>query len=414
VTTAVKQHTFNGWADADTLTTGGTGSGDVLSKVSAGASSTLTARTASAVNGVRGGRAAVTSSNVACYVGLAFNAGAVTTATVVQSEFIIPVGGYGTTVILLRGMDTTDVTQRWRVSINSTGNLLFVNSANIVQGTSSGTYNSSTIRVKVTAEGTTSAAWSVKIYTTPNSSTPAETMSNTGANLGGVIQYARVGVAAASGTSITVDFDDFGVSDGDDLGPAALAPNGIAATASLGSLAIAQALAITPSGIAAAASLGALADAQALSVAPTGIAATASLGTPAVSQALTVAPTGIAAVLTPGALAIAQPLTIVPAGIGATATLGTPDVGQSLAIAPASLTLTATPGTPTVADGAMAVRPAGIAATIVLGSPQLAEVDSHSPIPGTLTATTTGPRLTPGTTGAGLTASATQSTLEAA
>jgi hypothetical protein len=392
VTTAVKQHNFNGWADADTLTTGGTGSGDVLSKVSAGASSTLTARTASAVNGVRGGRAAVTSSNVACYVGLAFNAGAVTTATVVQSEFIIPAGGYGTTVILLRGMDTTDVTQRWRVSINSTGNLLFVNSANVVQGTSSGTYNSSTIRVKVTAEGTTSAAWSVKIYTTPNSSTPAETMSNTGANLGGVIQFARVGVAAASGTSITVDFDDFGVSDGDDLGPAAIAPNGIAATASLGALAVAQALSVTP----------------------TGIAATVSLGTPAVSQALTVAPSGIAAVLSPGALAIAQALTIVPDGIAATAALGTPGVGQSLAIAPASLTLTATPGTPTVADGAMAVHPAGIAAALALGSLQLAEVDSHPPIPGTLTATTTSPRLTPGTTGAGLSAVATQSTLEAA
>lgn len=329
------RHTCDGWADGETITTGGTGSGDTLTSVSTAAGGSLTGSAAAAVYGTRGGSAAVAGTAAGTWVAFAINAA--NSAATMHGQISIPVpASLPQRCAVLRGMDAADTGQRWRVSINTSGQVELYNGANTLLSTGATDYRGTSIRIAAAIAGAVSANGTVKIYpaTAGSDAAPIETLTATAQNFGGPIRVIRGGIPAASGTNITMPFDDLGASEDGPLGPAQIAPSGITVTIALGGPTLSQTFAITPDGIAVPLSLGAIELAQALAVAPDGIAVPVALGDPVVSQSLVLTPTGIAATLDLGSPAISQALAITPSGIAVPLTLGaTAVIGPHLATA---------------------------------------------------------------------------------
>lgn len=134
----------------------------------------------------------------------------------------------GANLTILRGL-TAGPTQRWRVSLNTAGNLLFQNGANTTVATSSTTFAAGTryrIETSVASSATdANCVAEVRIYL-GDSLTPIETMGPGGAMTGWVaggtqdrIRYGQ-GVAVSLTSTVTYDIDDVGGSDVTWLGQA--------------------------------------------------------------------------------------------------------------------------------------------------------------------------------------------------
>lgn len=225
-----QKHTAEGWTSGTSVTAAaGSGSGNQLVSVVV-TGGTLTAQSAAAIAGSIGLRSIATSASAVCGA-LANQTGTTSAAMPGSVKFKIPSGGFPQSVTVLRGMDSAEAAQRYRVLVNTAGNIIFgaanyTGAAGTALATSTASYNGKSVRIRFTGQGSTSSTWTFAIFDLGvSASTAAESFSGSAANLGGPIQRTRGGIAAASGTGVTLDWDDLAVSDdGTDPDPAASTP----------------------------------------------------------------------------------------------------------------------------------------------------------------------------------------------
>lgn len=110
---------------------------------------------------------------------------------------------------------------RGGIYINTSGKILTVNSASSTIHTSTTTIPTGQwVRLEFDCTGDPSAGvLTCRIYTTPDSVTPTETLNDTSQNTGGTIGQIWIGSSDSSTTSSTHWQDDIGVTDVEPMGP---------------------------------------------------------------------------------------------------------------------------------------------------------------------------------------------------
>jgi hypothetical protein len=350
---AHKENTGQGTGSGVTVTTTDTTSGDQWSVATAGTGGTLQWDNAHALSGrhdrgIKNATGGTSTSAYTAWTGLSY-------ATMFTRSYLHLTGTPSVTVVVCRGMRSS--AQAFRCTVESDGKLHFRDAANgQLAVTSANVQTGTPVRVECKAVAGTSAAWSIKVWNSADSSgTPTETFSGTTGNFGsGNFDEIRFGTGASFANVAAFWGADYGVDDTAALGSAGVAPNGIAVGLALGSPALAQTFGLVPDGLAVPISLGQLVLTDgSLALAPAGLAVPVVLGSPALAD---------------GSLALA------PAGLAVAVTLGSPSLADgSLALAPAGLAVALTLGGPGLSDGSMALSPGGLAVPVALGDPVLAQ-----------------------------------------
>jgi hypothetical protein len=156
------------------------------------------------------------------------------TATVWLRAYLYMTANPGTQTRLFRWLNVSTV--RGSVQITTTGKLLISDSA----GTGVGTMTNSVplnqlVRVEAQCTGDPSAGvLEVKLFDSPESTSPLETVTATAQNTGGTIDRARFGQTGTAVASITYWLDDLGGSNGGYLGPVGTAGTSANAEAATG------------------------------------------------------------------------------------------------------------------------------------------------------------------------------------
>lgn len=372
---AHKENSGQGTGSGVTVTTADATSGDAWQTATAGTGGTLqwdnthaTPRSVRAIKNATGGTSTLA---YTAWTGLSY-------ATMNARSYLYLTGTPAVTVMVQRGLASGS--QKFRVTVESDGKLRLRDSANNQLAAS--TNNVATgqfVRVEVKAVAGASAAWTLKYWTSADSSgTPTESFSgSTGNFAAGNFDEIRFATSSTFANVGAFWGADFGIDDTAALGTAGLSPTGIAVPVALGSLSLAgPGLAVAPSGIAVPVNLGALSlSDSALAITPTGLAIAVSLGTPTLSQTFSIAPSGLAVPAALGTPTLANAgLAVAPAGIAVGAALGSPALTDgAMTVAPTGIPVGASLGTPAVTDGSLAAAPAGVAVPIALGSPTVAQ-----------------------------------------
>lgn len=372
---AHKENSGQGTGSGVTVTTADATSGDAWQTATAGTGGTLqwdnthaTPRSARSIKNATGGTSTLA---YTAWTGLSY-------ATMNARSYLYLTGTPAVTVMVQRGLASGS--QKFRVTVESDGKLRLRDSANNQLAVSTNNVTTGQfVRVEAKAVAGASAAWTLKYWTSADSSgTPTESFSgSTGNFAAGNFDEIRFATSSTFANVGAFWGADFGIDDTAALGTAGLSPTGIAVAAALGSLSLADgSLAVAPSGLAVPVSLGALSLAgPGLAVAPTGIAVPVSLGTPTLSQAFSIAPSGLAVPAALGAVALTNAgLAVAPAGLAVGAALGSLALTDgAMTVVPTGIPVGAALGSPAVADGSMAVAPSGAAVPVALGSPTVAQ-----------------------------------------
>jgi hypothetical protein len=203
--------------------------GNIFDAVSIAGTNTMVYSTAHPAHGTLGTLITIGASAAqACYVEWSTSLlTGTSSASIYTRSALYKTANPATTLPVIRGLQST--TQRWRVSITATGNVIFANGANTTIGTSAlALSNSTTYRIEASVAASATAGSCVaeiRIYA-GDSTTPLETMgpggAYTGWTAGGPIDRVRLGVGAAASpvTASAYYADDFGASTVAWLGPA--------------------------------------------------------------------------------------------------------------------------------------------------------------------------------------------------
>lgn len=212
---------FNGGTDGVTITTLNSGgvSGDAFTDLTDTGGGTFVFSAAGAISGSLCCAFSLGVTSGAMRRGWAVNAGA-TSAPQFYRCYLDP-GDFTGAVSPMRGMDTTAVTQRWRIQLDGTTRILtFRDAANASLYASPALTAGVKYRVEVRVEGSATGLSRIKIFVADKDNPTYDSGELVAANFGGVIQKIFFGQCAAA-TNVAGKLDAIGWSDTTWLGAVA-------------------------------------------------------------------------------------------------------------------------------------------------------------------------------------------------
>lgn len=391
---ATVRHTFDAWAEAETIVPGANASGFAWDEaVTLGGTNTAVA--AAARYGARGGRVACTTSGV---TGLGIN-GLNAPALSLSLLFAQPVAPASSQVRTVNFYNTAG-TGTVSLDLNSDGRWLVRNGA---RATISAAQTPSGQAAPVgtpmlwqcyIAKGTTTSDGSLRVRQVRLDTDAVVYDMALVSNINtGITNFTGFRIGVPSGGSVGVgyvfDFDDVAYDPEPTSGllvepyvettlPVTATPTGIASTATLGAVAAILTVTAALTGIPSAATVGTPTVTTTVTASPASVGSTSTVGTPTVTTPTTATPVGVPSAASVGAPTLTGKLTASPTGVPSTANIGTPTATIGYAARPATIPSTATVGTPTVTTTVTAT-PTGIPSGVTVGTPVLVTSTTLSP-----------------------------------